>query len=336
MNIFKRKKVWATVIIILFAGLFLYNNFNASVITKKRESTKVRQGKLEQRQTISGEIAADEKVTLKFQTSGRLAWVGVKEGDYVRKYQSIASLDQRELQKTLEKELNDYLTARWDLDDAKRDTYKDKVITDPIKRIIDKYQYTLNKSVLDVELQTISKEYANLASPIEGIVTKIGSPFAGVNITPASAEFEIVNPNSVYFSATADQNEVVSLAKGMNGELILDSYPEATLSGTIRDISFVPKSGETGTVYEIKFLFVNDNADYKYRLGMAGDLTFVTKSKENVLYVPGKFIKNQNGHKYLIVKRNGKEEKATVETGMETDTDTEVISGITSGEIVYN
>lgn len=335
LKIFRKKKVLTVIVLLLIGGFLAYRNFSSGR-AKKVETAKVRQGDLKETMTISGTINADEHATLRFQTSGRLSWVGVKEGDYVQKYQSIASLDQRELQKELEKDLNDYLTARWNLDDAKKDTYKDIIITNPIKRIIDKYQYTLNKSVLDVELQTISKEYANLWTPIEGIVTRVGSPYAGVNITAAQAEIEIVNPKTVYFSALADQTEVVSLSKAMMGNLVLDSYPEATFSGIIRDISFVPKTGETSTVYEIKFDFPFDNTDYKYRLGMAGDLTFVIKSRENILYVPNKFIKSQNGKKYVTVKKNGKDEKIDISIGMETDTETEIISGISVGETVYN
>ncbi|MBI5452591.1 efflux RND transporter periplasmic adaptor subunit, partial [Candidatus Gottesmanbacteria bacterium] len=103
-----------------------------------------------------------------------------------------------------------------------------------------------------------------------------------------------------------------------------------------KNISFIPKSGETGTVYAVKFIFPGDNSSYKYRIGMAGDLSFVTKRKENVLYTSSKFIKSQNNKKYVMVKRNGKEEKKEVTTGMETDTDTEITSGVAPGETVYN
>lgn len=313
-----------------------YRNFVLPTTTKKITTAKVKQGDLAQTLTISGSINADEHVTLRFQTSGRLSWVGVKEGDYVKKYQSVASLDQREVKKNLENELNDYLKTRWDFEEAQRETYKDKVLTNTIKRILEKTQFDVNKSVLDVEIENLSVEYANLWTPIEGIVTRVGSPYAGVNITATQAEFEIVNPKTIYFSATADQSEVVSLLKGMNGDLVLDAYPDATISGIIRDISFTPKSGETSTVYEIKFDFPNNNDDYKYRLGMAGDLTFVTKSRTNVLSVPTKFVKTQNGKKYLNVKRNGKEEKAEVAIGIETDIETEITSGVATGETVYD
>ncbi len=326
------------IIIILFVifGLIVLQWQSISKSNSTKEKVQVSQGTLEEKMTIAGAIDANEHVTLSFQTGGRLNWVGVKEGDYVHKYQAIASLDQRSVKKAMEKNLNDYLKTRWDFEQAHKDTYKDLPITDPIKRILDKTQYDLNKSVLDVEIQNISIEYANLWSPIEGLVTRISTPFAGVNIVPTQAEFDIVNPKTIYFSASADQSEVVKLKEKMPGELTLDSYPQASFSGTIRNISFTPKTGDTGTVYAVKFSFDNDNNDYRYRIGMAGDLSFVLKKKDNILYIPSKFIKILNGKKYLTVKRNGKEEKVEVETGMETDASVEITSGVSSGETVYD
>ena len=330
------------VILIIAFGFGGYNYFFASKTNIKTDTARVKRGNLEEKLTISGTVEAEEKVTLRFQTSGRLNWVGVKEGDYVKKYQSVASLDQKEVKKKLQKEINDYLNSRWDFEQKNRDDYKDKVITDTIKRIKEKAQFDLNNAVLDVEIQNLSVELSNLWSPIEGIVTKITSPYSGVNITPSQAEFEIINPKTVYFSATADQTEVTKIKEGMKGELILDAFSESTLSGSIKNVSFTPKSGETGTVYNVKFTFYN-NSDYKYRIGMGGDLTFVLKSKNDVLYLPIKYVKTENGppggeasKKYVRVKKNGNEQKIYVETGMETDDETEIVKGVIEGDLITN
>lgn len=336
MDLIRKKiKLILILVTVIFIGFFIYNSLSGGK-SKKIEISQVENGTLEEKMTISGVIDAEEKATLRFQTSGRLNWVGVREGDHVKKYQGIASLDQREVKKKLQKELNDYMTSRWDFEQKHRDDYRDRAMTDTIKRILEKAQFDLNNTVLDVEIQNLSVEYSNLWTPIDGIVTRVSSPFAGVNIIPTQAEFDIVNPLTIYFSATADQSEVVKLKENMPGELILDPYPDTTISGKIKNISFIPKSGESSTVYEIKFVYPLDNDNFEYRLGMAGDLTFVTKRKEDVLYIPTKYIKNKNGKKYVTVKRSGKEQKIEITTGIETDTDTEITSGISSGETIYD
>ena len=87
------------VILIIAFGFGGYNYFFASKTNIKTDTARVKRGNLEEKLTISGTVEAEEKVTLRFQTSGRLNWVGVKEGDYVKKYQSVASLDQKEVKK---------------------------------------------------------------------------------------------------------------------------------------------------------------------------------------------------------------------------------------------
>ena len=322
--------------VFLIIGFLVYRNSTSRNKNGKTESVRVTRGNLEEIMTISGEIDAEEHVNLRFQTAGRISWIGVKEGDLVKKYQTIASLDQKELQKNLQKELNDFMKYKYDYEQT-TDTYKDQVITDTIKRIKEKAGFDLNSSVLDVELKDISLKYANLISPIEGLVVRVDSPYAGVNISlPTQAEFEIVNPKTVYFSALADQTEVIKLQEDMLGELSLDSYPDNPLKGSIKNIAFTPKTGESGTVYKIKFIFDDNNDIYKYKLGMTGDLSFVTNKKENVLYLPIKFIKNEKDKKYVNLWKNKEKEKIYIETGLETDNLIEITKGLSENDTIVD
>jgi multidrug efflux pump subunit AcrA (membrane-fusion protein) len=147
----------------LIAGFVTYQFFFSPKKSQKTEFTRVKRGILEEKMTISGKIDADEHVLLKFQTSGYLNWVGVKEGDHVKKFQTLASLDQTELKKQLQKNLNDYLTSRWNFDDTtKNNDWSQKFVTDnTMQRDIDRAQFDLNNSVLDVELKDLSLKYAN-------------------------------------------------------------------------------------------------------------------------------------------------------------------------------
>lgn len=340
----KRYKLIAVILLVVIVIYFLAQKTKLlGNGGQNEESTTVKKGNLQQELTVSGEIDAREKVALRFQTSGRLAWVAVKEGDYVKKYQGIASLDKRDVQKNLKKKLLAYMNERWDFEQTHddysvrgRELYQVPGLTDAERRILDKAQFDLDLSVLDVEIQNLAVEYANLWTPIAGIVTKINTPFPGVNITPAGAEFEIINPDSVFLKATVDQSEVTQINEGLRGELILDSYEDDILKGSINKISFIPEAGETATVYKIDFDFVSDNSAYKYRMGMAGDLTFITNSKENVLYLPTKFIKTDSQDRnYVNIKKDEKTEKIFIKTGLETEDNTEIVSGLKEGNRVY-
>lgn len=323
-------------ILLLVIGAYTYQRIvNSSEMIKGEKSYVVRRQLIKDTLSLSGEIDADEKATLKFQTSGMLAWVGVKEGDLVKKYQVLASLDQRELQQNLKKYLNTFLSYRWTLD-QKRDDYEHVALDDTMRRIVDKAQFDVNNAVIDVEIKDLAIKLANLSTPIAGIVTKIDVPYAGVNITPSTAEFEVVNPKTIYFSATADQNDVVRLSEGMAGQITIDSYPDNKVVGSIKKISFTPKTDETGTVFEVKIEIKDDNSNNKYRLGMTGDIEFEVGQGKNVLAIPDSFIKTEKDEKYVNKEINGRKIKTKIKIGDTVDSLTEVTSGIEDGDIIVN
>ena len=73
-----------------------FNTKTETTVTPKRKN-------ITDQITLSGSVDANSKAELRFQTSGQLAWVGVKVGDKVRKYQAIASLNKDQLKKQLQK-----------------------------------------------------------------------------------------------------------------------------------------------------------------------------------------------------------------------------------------
>jgi len=327
------------VLIVIVVG-YSFQRSTSQTKLKKNDSYTVTRQTLKDELSLSGKIDADEHVTLRFQSSGLLTWVGVKEGDWVKKYQTIAALDQRDVQKRLQKYLNTYQKTRWDYDQEAEDSQIKNIggLSEDARRealrALDKAQFDLNNAVLDVELQDLARQYSSIYSPIEGMVVRIDSPYAGVNITPASAEFEVINPSTVYFSVTADQTEVIKLKEGLKADVVFDSYPDQTVVGAIKYISFTPKSGETGTVYQIKLILNEDNRDYKYRLGMTGDATFALKTIPNVLAIPTVMIKTEGKKKYVFGDAK-KTKRVYIKVGLEIDNQTEILEGLKEGDIIY-
>lgn len=337
---FLKKRWYLVLIIILIISYLFYKNNLSKTKTDKENSYTVKRENLKETLSLSGEIDADEKVALKFQTSGRLAWVGVKEGDYVKKYQTVASLDQRDLKNRLTKYLNTYAVERNTFEQGKDDNLNDQnalsqSIRDEAKRVLENNQYNLNNAVLDVEYQNLTVEYANLWTPIEGVVTHIDTLFAGVNITPAGAEFDIVNPKTLFFSVTAEQGDLINLKEGMTGKIVFDAYPDQEFTGQIYFIAFSPKQGETGTVYEVRLKLDERAMKLALRLGMTGDLEFLIKEKKGVLAFPVAYLKKDKKGDYVFVGPNHKE-KRYVKIGEEIDENYEIINGLSSGELVYD
>src|SRR3989344_901700 len=280
------KKRWYLILIILAIAIFIFfQNKQASSSQDQPDTYRVKKETLKEILSLSGEIDAEEKIFLRFQTSGRLAWVGVKEGDLVKKYQTIASLDQRDLKNRLQKYLNTFVSQRLSFEQTKDDYWNKQYdlsesIRKSAERTLQDSQYDLNNSILDVELQSLSVEYSNLWTPIEGIVTHISSPFAGVNITPAGADFEVVNPKTLFFSVAAEQGDVINLKEGDVGDISFDAYPEQKFKATLYYVSFSPKEGETGTVYELRLKLDDQAEKLSLKLAMTGDVDFLIKQEK--------------------------------------------------------
>lgn len=317
---------------IIFWSLRTQEKKIASAITTK---TVTRQS-FSKTLSSSGKTKADTSVELKFQASGKLAWVGVKEGDTVAPGQVLATLDRREVQKNLEKALRDYSAERNDFEQTWRVTYDGKkpndAFNDTIKRILEKNQWNLEKAVLDVELKHLAVEFAALVTPIGGIVTHIDTPVAGVNITPATAAFAVADPNSLVFEATVDETDVGSLIVGQQATITLDAFPEATYSGTITYISYISQQSSGGaTVFPVKVSFSRPE---NLRIGLNGDISIVTTRMEDVLLIPTEAIREEKGETFVYKKINGKYEKTIIQTGAKNEDDIIVTSGLSEGDMV--
>lgn len=232
---------------------------------KKPEPVKIVIDKTDEKLILSGIIDALIKATVKFPSVGKIVWEGAVEGDTVKKWQALASLDRSALQTAVTNAWYKYLASDANakqIEDEVKDHDKDESYVQKNKRVT---AQTTRDNAYDTWLQA-KRDLANatIYSPIDGIVI-------AKTANSTQAEFVIVDPKSVYFSASADQSEVGRLNIGQTGTLLLDAFPEVPLSGTITNIGFVPKVGESSTVYEVKFKFTPND---KYRLGMTGDLTF--------------------------------------------------------------
>ncbi len=314
------------------SSIIKFNDKKEIVISPQKETIK-------EEITLTGSIDAAIKANLQFQTSGQLAWVGVKVGDKVKKYQAIASLNKEILKKQLQADFNNYRSSLANFDDT-QDEYKtekeNSSLTDEMKRILIRSQNSLNNSVINYEIQDLALKYATLVSPINGIITDIDQPNAGVNVTPASSTFSIIDPASIYFKAQIDQEDVIKVKIGDKTTITLDSFPEKEFESEVIYISFTPISGQTSTVYEIRFKLIDDdNQDLKYRLGMDGDAIISLRESINNLVLPIDAVNQDEDEPYVFIKStNNQLIKKNIKTGIETDTSIEILEGLSENDQV--
>lgn len=337
----KRKFVLLGIIILLIIpGIIFARSGSLPLIGKKPEIQTVSPSRnnLTEDISVSGSIDASEKASVHFLTGGLMTWVGVKEGDTVRKYQALASLDRRQLQKSLQTQLNNYMLQRTSFETT-QDEYKDErdklILTDAMKRILDTAQYNLNNSVINVEVQDLAIRLATITSPIDGIVTDITSPYAGVNVAPTD-QFMIVNPKTLYFSADIDETDIAKVKPGLPVKIILDAYPDQTIDSTVSEISFTPAVGSSGTVYEAKMVLTPLESQ-QFRIGLNGEAQIITRTSDNAMSLPitaFESIDTSSGEGKIKVLENNQPVEKTVGIGIVTDEQVEIVSGLSESDKV--
>jgi len=339
----KKTLIIIAILVVLF-GFFFYRsqkNANGQDIPKyepkKDEIVSPKVIDLDETINLAGKIDALSKAEVRFQTSGRLAWVGVKVGDSVRKWQSLASLDKIELKKSLQKQFNDYksqLDTFQDTQDQYKTIKENNNITDEMQRILNRSQNGLNNSVIAYELADLAVKYATIWSPINGIVVGVDQPNPGINITPATAAFYIIDPNSIYFKSEIDEEDVARIYVGQKTQITIDTFPDNIFESEISYISFSPVVGQASTVYEVRFKLDIDNQDLKYRLGMNGDASILISQAPKALVLPLEAVNQDADGKYYVYTLNSQSqvEVKNITTGIETDDNIQIISGVSQDE----
>ena len=192
-------------------------------------------------------------------------------------------------------------------------------MTDTVQRVLDKAQYDLNKAVLDYEIKDLAVKYATIYSPIEGIVTSVDTPIAGVNITPATAVFTVASPGQMVFRANIDEADIGEVRLHQEARVTLDAYAGEEFRGTVDKVGFtaVTTSGG-GTAFPVE-VNLPANENLKFRVGMNGDVEILVWEKKGVLTVPASAIFRRSGQPYVWKVVEGKAVKQAVTLGAETE-----------------
>lgn len=314
--------ILVTVAIIVLIGYLLWPKSS-----KEIKTFTVQEDTFVQTVTANGKVTAENSVNLNFLAGGKLVWLGAKKGDTVSKYQTIAVLDQRTVKKNIENALISYSLQRLDFDQTQEDyDYRtpEQALNDTMKRLLEKNQYDLNKTIISVELQDLIKEQSIITSPISGILTRADVETPGINITAATT-YTVTDPTSMIFEIDIDEADISNIKPSQGVIIELDAYPSEQVEGTIKYIDFVThKTSTGGDAFTIK-VKLPENIDLKYKVGMNGNAEIQTYKKDKIISVPISSITDDN---YVYVKINSKFEKRKVKVGLQNDTEMEILEGL--------
>ena len=322
---FKNKKTLAAVVTLLLVAFFgLRGGANEDLI----KTAKVEKGTIKSEVFATGKIESESQSSLNFAVSGRVVFVSVKEGDYVKKGQVIASLDREKFEIALRQAQQDVVAA-----DAKLEKVYDDLPDNRIESFQDKInrtaaEATKNQAFDAVKLAERNLKDTTLTSPIDGTIIELNVK-AGEEVSAAEIAAKVADTASINFISEIDETDIGSISEGQNALIHLDAYPDQEINSKVQKVSSFGTTIETeATVFEVEFAFP---AEDKFIIGMNGDIQITTEEKENVLSIPVEALVGEN---IVYLRKNGQYIEKEVEVGIQNDSQAEIISGIEEGETV--
>lgn len=177
--------------------------------------------------------------------------------------------------------------------------------------------------------------YAAMSGTITSLSVEEGNVFAGGTI------YEIEDFDHFIVKASVDEYDICDLEKGMTAYIRTDSTGDEELSGTLTYVAAAGTSGnQTGAAssassYEIQIAI--DGTSERLRSGMTAKASISLEESKDALTVPYDCVQNNaQGESIIYIDKNGEKKEVVVETGIETDYYTEVISDeLREGMTVY-
>ena len=175
-------------------------------------------------------------------------------------------------------------------------------------------------------------------APEDGLVTGVSSE-AGDKLKDIGAMLTYAKENEYTVNIDVSEEDVAAISVGEHVELSFGAYPEQTWEGVITSITTTATSEYASTISYPVTILVQGDTSLLYG-GMAADVTFVTDSVEDVLYVSKKAVFEEDGLSYVYKKDTkgkgtGARVKTQVETGFSDTASIEILSGLEEGDVVY-
>ncbi|MFA6072192.1 MAG: efflux RND transporter periplasmic adaptor subunit, partial [Janthinobacterium sp.] len=266
-------------------------------------SVAVSRGELLETISTTGRVKADQYANLTFPSVGKLAWITVKKGDLVKKGQAIAGLDTVILNASYQQALNNYRNYQAAADstlDSLKNHSGDETFAQKATRTAAEVARDNAYDAMLAAAQNL--KFANIYSPFDGIVAEATPTFSGAFVTTVSpANYIIVNPKTTFFESEISETDLPKVKIGQKVKINLDAYPEETIDGVISNIGVLAFTSSTGgNAYSLR-INLPENVDFKYKVGMEGDVSVILETLSGVLKVPTTALVNEEDKNYVWV-----------------------------------
>jgi RND family efflux transporter MFP subunit len=176
--------------------------------------------------------------------------------------------------------------------------------------------------------------YTQIVSPIDGVIASVstqeGETIAAGLTAPTFVT--IIDLSRLQVDALVDETDIGRVKVGQPAAFTVDSFPDEEFEGRVTAI--YPKAIIDQNVVDYDVVVTIANPRGLLRPDMTANVTIEVATKENVLAVPNKAIKREEGGRAVYVMQGGSVVRRPVKTGWKDSDYTEILSGLKEGERV--
>jgi RND family efflux transporter MFP subunit len=305
--------------------------------------------------TASGYVVARRKAAVASKGTGTLMFLGVEEGDRVKKGQIIARLDDSDVAATLQRSRENLRVAEADLHDAQQNQERFRALLKQglvaqvdydvaearYKRVI----ATIEAARFGVRESQVAVDNMRIVAPFDGTVLKknadvgeIVAPLAGAASSKA-AVVTIADMSSLEVDADVSEANITRVAPEQSCEITLDAYPQQRYPGYVTKI--VPTADRAKATVMVKIKF--KEYDHRVLPEMGAKITFLAAgaktdaaSVKPLLTVPAAAVATRDGRQVVYQIKEDRAVEIPVTTGQKLAALIEITSGLKEGDKVIS
>jgi RND family efflux transporter MFP subunit len=269
--------------------------------------------------TASGYVVAQIKADVASKGTGRLEFLGVEEGDKVRKGTIIARLEDADMIAALRQAQASLGVAQADREDARLTLERVKRLQatgmapqadlDAATARFARVEATIRMAEAAVSAAEVAVENTRIRAPFDGtVLTKnadvgeVVAPFASA-ASSRGAVVTMADMSSLQVEADVSESNIIRVKAGQPCEIVLDAYPDKHYPGVVHKI--VPTADRAKATVLTKIAFTS--RDERVLPEMSAKVMFLSeepKVKENanipVLTVPLSSVVERNGKRVVL------------------------------------
>jgi RND family efflux transporter MFP subunit len=303
--------------------------------------------------TASGYVVAQRKAAVASKGTGRLIYLGVVEGDKVKKDEVIARLEDSDVKAQLAEAKANLEVQQAGLNSAKNSYDRQKALFktgSTTSADLDAAQANYERTLASIELAKAQRQAAEVA--VENTI--IRAPFDGTVLTKNADVGEIVAPlaagvnskaavvtiadmKSLQVEADVSESNIERISSQQECEITLDAYPSHSYRGYVAKI--VPTADRTKATVMVKVGF--KHYDKRVLPEMSAKVLFLSKetkesqkNQQPVLVVPNSAVVIRNGNKVVFAVKNNTAVEIPVTSGQQFNSYVEIKSGLKNGDQV--